>query len=117
VAARVRPISPANARMPSASAAAAGGGQQPVRAPRVAGGAASRQRLREPPPRGRRPRHRAEVVVDPDGRAESTCAGLVPITKSAEWWRLAQGDRRRVLEDRSRHIAFVEREVDIRLRR
>jgi hypothetical protein len=57
------------------------------------------------------------VVVDPDGRAESTCAGLVPITKSAEWWRLAQGDRRRVLEDRSRHIAFVEREVDIRLRR
>jgi chlorite dismutase len=40
------------------------------------------------------------------GRPNATCAALIPITKSAAWWDLAQDDRRAILEDRSRHIAI-----------
>ncbi len=38
-------------------------------------------------------------------RTEATCAALIPIRKSAEWWSLAQDERRGILESRSRHIA------------
>jgi chlorite dismutase len=40
------------------------------------------------------------------GRPDATCAALIPITKSAAWWDLAQDERREILEDRSRHIAI-----------
>jgi hypothetical protein len=40
------------------------------------------------------------------GRAEATGAALIPITKSAVWWTLAQDERRAILEARSRHIAL-----------
>jgi hypothetical protein len=39
------------------------------------------------------------------GRPEATRAALIPIRKSAAWWLLTQDERRRVLEDQSRHIA------------
>jgi hypothetical protein len=41
----------------------------------------------------------------PLGREESTAAALIPISKSAEWWALAQDERRAIFEDRSRHIS------------
>jgi len=40
------------------------------------------------------------------GRSSATRAALIPITKSAAWWALAQDERRAVLEDKSRHIAI-----------
>jgi hypothetical protein len=39
------------------------------------------------------------------GRPEATRAALIPIRKSADWWNLAQDERRGILEERSRHIA------------
>ena len=39
------------------------------------------------------------------GRPEATCAALIPLRKTAEWWALTQDERRRVFEDDSRHIA------------
>ena len=39
------------------------------------------------------------------GRAEATCAALIPIRKSQAWWELTQEERRRIFEDKSRHIA------------
>lgn len=41
----------------------------------------------------------------PLGREESTAAALIPISKSPEWWALAQDERRAIFEDRSRHIS------------
>lgn len=41
----------------------------------------------------------------PLGRAEATCAALIPITKSAAWWELAQDERRAIFEERSKHIS------------
>jgi hypothetical protein len=41
----------------------------------------------------------------PLGRAGGTRATLIPIRKSAAWGRLAQDERRRILEERSRHVA------------
>lgn len=38
------------------------------------------------------------------GRPEATCAALIPIKKSAEWWALAHDERRAILEERSQHI-------------
>lgn len=38
-------------------------------------------------------------------RPEATCAALIPIRKSADWWSLAQDERRAIFEQRSRHIA------------
>ncbi|MDP1961249.1 MAG: chlorite dismutase family protein [Reyranella sp.] len=40
------------------------------------------------------------------GRPAATRAALIPITKSAAWWALAQDERRAVLEEQSRHIAI-----------
>jgi len=39
------------------------------------------------------------------GRAEATCAALIPIRKSSAWWELAQDERRAIFEERSQHIA------------
>lgn len=39
------------------------------------------------------------------GREDARRAALIPITKSAEWWELAQDERREIFEERSRHIA------------
>ena len=41
----------------------------------------------------------------PLGRAEATCATLIPIRKSEAWWSMAQDHRRAIFEDRSGHIA------------
>ena len=38
------------------------------------------------------------------GRPEATCAALIPLRKSAEWWALTQDERRRIFEDQSTHI-------------
>ena len=38
------------------------------------------------------------------GRAEATCAALIPIRKSEAWWELTQDERRQIFEERSRHI-------------
>ncbi|RKL65810.1 chlorite dismutase [Salipaludibacillus neizhouensis] len=38
------------------------------------------------------------------GRKEDTCAALIPIKKSVEWWELAQDERREILEEQSQHI-------------
>ena len=40
------------------------------------------------------------------GRPAATRAALIPITKSAAWWALAQDERRAILEEQSRHIAI-----------
>ena len=37
-------------------------------------------------------------------RSEASCAALIPIRKSAQWWNLAQDERREIFEARSRHI-------------
>ena len=42
----------------------------------------------------------------PLGRADATLAALIPIRKSPAWWELAQDERRKIFEDRSRHIAI-----------
>ena len=39
------------------------------------------------------------------GRPEASCAALIPIKKSADWWELTQEERRRIFEDQSHHIA------------
>lgn len=38
------------------------------------------------------------------GRSEATCAALIPIRKSAQWWSLTQDERRAIFEDQSRHV-------------
>ena len=40
----------------------------------------------------------------PLGRPEATAAALIPVTKSAAWWALAQDERRAIFEERSQHI-------------
>jgi hypothetical protein len=40
------------------------------------------------------------------GRPDSRMGALIPITKSAAWWDLAQDERRAMFETRSRHIAI-----------
>lgn len=40
------------------------------------------------------------------GRAEASCAALIPIRKNAAWWNLPQDERRKVIEEQSRHIAI-----------
>ena len=39
------------------------------------------------------------------GRTEAIRAALIPILKSAAWWELTQEERRKIFEDKSRHIA------------
>lgn len=38
------------------------------------------------------------------GRPESTCAALIPMSKSKAWWELSQDERRAILGERSGHI-------------
>lgn len=38
------------------------------------------------------------------GRREATCAALIPIRKSPQWWSLTQDERRTIFEDRSKHV-------------
>ena len=40
------------------------------------------------------------------GRAASTRAALIPITKSERWWELPQDERRGIFEERSHHVAI-----------
>jgi hypothetical protein len=40
------------------------------------------------------------------GRARATCAALIPIRKSEDWWALAQDERRAIIEERSHHTAI-----------
>lgn len=40
------------------------------------------------------------------GRPEAVCAALIPIRKNATWWCLPQDERRKVLEEQSKHIAI-----------
>lgn len=43
-------------------------------------------------------------AVQPDlGRSASTLAAFIPIRKSEAWWNLAQDERRKIMEDKSRH--------------
>ena len=42
----------------------------------------------------------------PLGRAEATRAALIPIRKSAVWWELGQDERRKIFEERSRHLGI-----------
>lgn len=39
------------------------------------------------------------------GRLEATRAALIPIRKNNAWWLMSQNERRRIFEDKSRHIA------------
>ncbi len=39
-------------------------------------------------------------------RTEATCAALIPIRKTAEWWDMAQDERRAIFEEQSRHIGI-----------
>lgn len=40
------------------------------------------------------------------GRPQSTCAAIIPLRKSVDWWALTQDERRKIFEDQSRHIAI-----------
>ncbi|MFL6655864.1 MAG: chlorite dismutase family protein [Sulfurifustis sp.] len=40
------------------------------------------------------------------GRREATCAALIPIRKSEAWWQLPQDERRRIFEERSKHVVL-----------
>jgi hypothetical protein len=42
----------------------------------------------------------------PIGRAEATRAALILMRKNADWWALAQDERRAILEEQSHHIAI-----------
>jgi chlorite dismutase len=41
----------------------------------------------------------------PLGRQDATVAALIPISKSGDWWALAQDERRAIFEERSQHIS------------
>jgi hypothetical protein len=54
---------------------------------------------------------RAEVVTlrttqAPLGRPEARRAALIPIRKTADWWALAQDERRAIFEEQSHHTAI-----------
>src|SRR5258708_3525815 len=52
-----------------------------------------------------RKENKSLIAVQPGlNRPEATCAALIPIRKSAEWWALSQDDRRAIFEDQSKHI-------------
>ncbi len=53
----------------------------------------------------RREKTRLDPVSPPLGRDEATCAVLIPIRKSPQWWALTQDERREIFESRSHHIA------------
>ena len=39
------------------------------------------------------------------GRPAATCAALIPIRKSQEWWQISHDERREIIEEQSHHIA------------
>ena len=45
-------------------------------------------------------------VQEPNGRPTSNRAAFIPIRKNAEWWSLSQGERRKILEETSKHITI-----------
>jgi chlorite dismutase len=45
------------------------------------------------------------AVQEQLGRPTATRAALIPVKKSADWWALAQDERRAIFEERSHHIA------------
>jgi chlorite dismutase len=45
-------------------------------------------------------------VQPPLGRPEVTCAALIPILKTAQWWAMTQEERREIFEECSSHIAI-----------
>lgn len=47
-----------------------------------------------------------KAIQQPLGRAEARRAALIPISKSAAWWDLAQDERRAIFEDSSHHNAI-----------
>lgn len=51
---------------------------------------------------------KAELVKRqaPIGRPEATSAALILLRKNADWWALAQDQRRAILEEQSHHIAI-----------
>jgi chlorite dismutase len=51
-------------------------------------------------------KERLAAIQPPLDRPECTRAALIPIRKTEEWWSLAQDERRRLFEQRSRHIAI-----------
>ncbi len=54
----------------------------------------------------RRAEHEMLVSRQPSlGRPGATCAALIPIRKSREWWQLSHDERREILEEKSHHIA------------
>ncbi len=49
-----------------------------------------------------------EILVSrqpPLSRLEFTCAALIPIRKSPDWWQLSHDERREIFEEQSHHIA------------
>jgi len=46
-----------------------------------------------------------DALSPPLDRPEATCAALIPIRKSPEWWSLAQDERRAVFEEETHHVA------------
>ncbi|HNB73945.1 MAG TPA: chlorite dismutase family protein [Acidobacteriota bacterium] len=45
------------------------------------------------------------VAIQPKlNRPEATCAALIPIRKTADWWALPQDERRRIFEESSHHV-------------
>ncbi len=54
----------------------------------------------------RRAEHEILASHQPNlGQSEATCAALIPIRKSHEWWQLSQDERRDIFEEQSHHIA------------
>jgi hypothetical protein len=49
-------------------------------------------------------RVRLEEVQAGLGRQQASCAALIPIRKSSQWWELTPSERRAIFEDKSRHI-------------
>lgn len=51
---------------------------------------------------------KAQLVAKQEGlgRPESTCAVLIPIRKSEEWWQLSQDRRRAIFEEQSKHTSI-----------
>jgi len=47
-----------------------------------------------------------ELVAVQEGlnRPEATCAALIPMRKTAEWWAMSQDQRRAIFEQQSKHI-------------
>ena len=45
------------------------------------------------------------AVQEALGRPNATCAAMIPMSKSPDWWALTQEERREIFEARSAHIA------------